>query len=157
MRDKAQENHQDEAGSSYQEVNTDIAYNRKNDPELDPFEINFRPEYTAGRGPHEAFVNEHGVLIGDHEYQSEQSPLEQWSKNTDPATMSGDDWVHPYKDIGFHSAENREWFEEGIAPQSSSFQHADQDVAYDAFPTREGEHEEPEGLKGQQAAISDEK
>lgn len=117
----------------YENVETEIEYNRKNDPELDPYEIEFLPEFRQGRGPREPFVNEHGVLIGDHIYKSEQSPLEQWSKETDPAIMSGDDWVHPYKDVGFHSSENREYFEQGIAPTSDTFMHPDKDVAYQAY------------------------
>lgn len=78
---------------------------------LDPFEIDFLPQFEQGRGPREAFVNEHGVVIGDHEYESDNSPLEQWTAETDPEVMAGDEWVHPYKDIGFQSAENRELFE----------------------------------------------
>ena len=101
------------------------------DAELDPFEIEFLPEFTKGRGPREPFINEHGVMIGDHIYDSPQSPLNQWSKETDPAVMSGDEWVHPYKDIGFHSSENRDYFERGIAPQSGIFMHPDKDVAYE--------------------------
>ncbi|UJF32831.1 DUF3905 domain-containing protein [Paenibacillus hexagrammi] len=100
-------------------------------PELDPFEINFLPEFQQGRGPREAFVNEHGIVIGDHDYESANSPLEQWTEDTDPAVMAGDEWVHPYKDIGFQTAENRDYFEKGIAPQSGIFMHPDKDVAYE--------------------------
>ncbi|KPV59287.1 hypothetical protein QJ48_12000 [Paenibacillus sp. A3] len=123
--------------ASYEQVDTDISYNAKNDPELDPFEINFRQEYHQKRGPREAFVNEYGVLIGDHIYQSEQSPLEQWSDETDPAIMSGDQWVHPYKDVGFQTTENRELFEQGIVPQGYPFMHSDKDVAYRSYPSGE--------------------
>ncbi len=101
--------------------------------ELDPFEIEFLPEFEEGRGPREPFVNQHGVLIGDHEYASEHSPLEEWSTETDPAIMAGDEWVHPYKDIGFHSAENKDYFERGIIPQGGIFFHPEQDVAYETF------------------------
>lgn len=100
---------------------------------MDPFEIEFLPEFQQGRGPRKPFVNEHGVLIGDHQYDSPNSPLNQWSKDTDPSVMVGDEWVHPYKDIGFQSAENRDYFEKGIVPQSGIFEHADKDVAYPAF------------------------
>ncbi|UKS26469.1 DUF3905 domain-containing protein [Paenibacillus sp. HWE-109] len=99
--------------------------------ELDPFEINFLPQFEQGRGPHEAFVNEHGVVIGDHEYESDNSPLEQWTAQTDPEVMAGDEWVHPYKDIGFQTAENRDYFEKGIAPQGGIFTHPDKDVSFD--------------------------
>lgn len=98
---------------------------------LDPFEINFLPQFQAGRGPREAFVNEHGVVIGDHDYQSENSPLENWDRSIDPSVMAGDEWVHPYKDIGFQTAENRNYFEKGISPQSGIFMHPDKDVAYE--------------------------
>ncbi|WP_420819488.1 DUF3905 domain-containing protein [Paenibacillus thalictri] len=98
--------------------------------ELDPFEINFLPQFQKGRGPRNPFVNQYGVVIGDHDYESEDSPLENWTEDTDPSIMAGDDWVHPFKDIGFHSAENRDYFEKGIPPQSGIFEHADKNVAY---------------------------
>lgn len=91
--------------------------------ELDPFEIEFLPEFEPGRGPREPFVNEHGVVIGDHDYESPQSPLEQWTKETDPFVMAGDQWVHPYKDIGFRTRENRDLFERGITPFAGTFMH----------------------------------
>lgn len=98
---------------------------------LDPYEINFLPEFRKNRGPRQPFVNEHGVVIGDHEYESPDSPLQHWNKETDPEVMAGDEWVHPYKDIGFHTAENRDYFEKGISPQSGIFMHPDKDVAYE--------------------------
>jgi hypothetical protein len=101
----------------------------RDDPELDPFEIEFRPEFQHGRGPHEPFRNEYGVVIGDHDYASKESPLEQWSRETDPAVMSGDQWVHPYKDIGFRTEENREYFEEGNPPQAGVFMHPTQQTS----------------------------
>ncbi|CAG7649834.1 DUF3905 domain-containing protein [Paenibacillus allorhizosphaerae] len=119
--------------ASYDKVDTNIRYNEKNDPELDPFEINFLPEHKQGRGPREPFVNEYGVLIGDHEYESAHSPLEQWSEETDPSIMSGDQWVHPFKDVGFQTAENQELFEQNIPPQAHPFMHPDKDVAYQTY------------------------
>lgn len=101
------------------------------DEALDPYEINFRPEFEHGRGPKKAFMNDFGVVIGDHEYESEHSPLQQWSKDTDPAIMAGDQWVHAYKDIGFQTEENRDYFEKGIPPQGGLFMHPDKDVAYE--------------------------
>jgi hypothetical protein len=100
--------------------------------DLDPFEINFLPQFLDGRGPREPFVNSQDVVIGDHEYESDQSPLQQWSKDTSPEVMSGDEWVHPFKDIGFHSVENRDYFEKGILP-SNPTQHPDKDAAYQAY------------------------
>lgn len=131
--------HNENKDATYDQVRTHIDYNRKNDSELDPFEINFRPEFEQNRGPREPFVNEHGVLIGDHEYQSDHSPLEQWDQNTDPEIMSGDGWVHPFKDVGFHTTENKELFEKGVVPQGVPFMHPDKDAAYPAFQSGEAE------------------
>jgi hypothetical protein len=100
-------------------------------PDLDPFEINFLPQFEHNRGPRQPFVNQHGVLIGDHVYESPHSPLMLWNKNTDPSVMAGDEWVHPYKDIGFHTAENRDYFEKAIPPKSGIFMHPDKDAAYE--------------------------
>ncbi|WP_248929724.1 DUF3905 domain-containing protein [Paenibacillus hamazuiensis] len=117
--------------------------------DLDPFEINFLPQFEKGRGPREPFVNKYGVVIGDHDYESENSPLENWDKNTDPSIMSGDEWVHPFKDIGFHSAENRDYFEKGIPPQSDIFMHPDKDVAYEYKQPKTGDNNnEPDGESG---------
>jgi hypothetical protein len=80
-------------------------------------------------------------VIGDHVYESENSPLEQWTENTDPNVMAGDQWVHPYKDIGFQTEENREYFEEGIQPQGGMFMHPDKDVAYGVEPSGEADED----------------
>lgn len=114
--------------------------------DLDPFEINFLPEFRKGRGPRKPFVNSFGVVIGDHDYESENSPLEQWTTDTDPAVMAGDQWVHPFKDIGFHSNENRDYFEKGIPPQSGIFMHPDKNSAY-KFNLGRGEPEEDSGKR----------
>lgn len=95
----------------------------RDESELDPFEIEFRAEFRDNPGPREPFVNEHGIVIGDHDYESPNSPLERWSSDTDPEMMSGEQWVHPYKDIGFLTPENRELFEKGIAPSAGLFMH----------------------------------
>ncbi len=105
----------------------------RDDPELDPFEIEFLPEFREGRGPNGPFVNEHGVVIGDHDYASPNSPLENWTEETDPAIMSGDEWVHPFKDVGFHTEENRQLFEQGIQPEAGIFMHPDKDAAFEAY------------------------
>jgi len=104
------------------------------DDSLDPFEINFLPQFREGRGPRKPFVNEFGVTIGDHIYESPESPLSQWTKDTDPMVMTGDRWVHPFKDIGFQTAENRDYFEKGISPaaQGGRFMHPDKNAAYEA-------------------------
>lgn len=99
-------------------------------PALDPFEIEFLPQFHEGRGNRSPFVNSLGVVIGDHQYESPESPLSQWSEDTDPAIMAGDEWVHPFKDIGFLTAENRDIFEEGLPPQGGIFTHPDKNAAY---------------------------
>lgn len=118
---------------------------------LDPFEINFLPQFTEGRGPREPFVNDYGVMIGDHIYESPESPLMQWTEETDPFIMAGDQWVHPFKDIGFQSEENREYFEKGIVPsaQGGRFMHPDKDVAYDSSQeSADGDERSREGDNG---------
>ncbi len=75
------------------------------------------------------FVNQFDVLIGDSHYASKNSPLENWSKETDPAIMSGDDWVHPTNDIGWNTSENRELLERNRTPQGSPFMHPTKDVS----------------------------
>jgi hypothetical protein len=113
----------------------------QDDPELDPYEINFLPEFRSGRGPRAPFVNSSGVVIGDHMYESPDSPLSKWSEETDPAVMAGDEWVHPYKDIGFLTDENRNYFEKGIAPQSGTFMHPDRNTSYAALEADPSENE----------------
>ncbi|MBB6673272.1 DUF3905 domain-containing protein [Cohnella nanjingensis] len=95
----------------------------RDDPTLDPFEIAFRQDFRDNPGPRDPFVNAHGAVIGDHEYESPRSPLEQWSRDTDPAVMAGEQWVHPYRDIGFRTPENRDLFENGILPSPDRFMH----------------------------------
>jgi hypothetical protein len=122
----------------------------KDDPNLDPFEIEFRPEFRGNRGPREPFINDSGVVIGDHDYASPNSPLEQWSKDTDPAVMAGEQWVHPYKDIGFRTRENRDLFERGIPPEPGIFMHPTQQVSVADEPPQEeqrDEHSEEAALK----------
>ncbi|AZU61317.1 DUF3905 domain-containing protein [Neobacillus mesonae] len=75
------------------------------------------------------YVNKHGVVIGDSLYASENSPLENWSDDTDPAIMSGDDWIHPTNDIGWNTTENRELLESKRKPQGAHFMHPTKDVS----------------------------
>jgi hypothetical protein len=98
--------------------------------DLDPYEIEFLPQFRQGRGSRKPFTNQFGVVIGDHDYVSKQSPLEQWTENTDPSVMAGAQWVHPFKDIGFQTEENRDYFERGIEPQNGIFMHPDKNAAY---------------------------
>jgi len=67
------------------------------------------PDYKkANRSMQKPFINEFGVVIGDSFYNSPQSPLNQWSTDTDPAVMAGERWVHPTNDIGWNTEENRD-------------------------------------------------
>ncbi|MNG35212.1 hypothetical protein D3C84_1218900 [compost metagenome] len=43
--------------------------------------------------------------------------------------MAGSEWVHPFKDIGFLTSENRDYFEQGILPQGGIFLHEDKNAA----------------------------
>jgi hypothetical protein len=95
----------------------------RDDSDLDPFEIEFKQEFRGNRGPEEPFLNTFGVVIGDHDYASGESPLERWTEDTDPAVMAGEQWVHPYKDSGFRTRDNRDLFERGIPPQAGIFMH----------------------------------
>ncbi|MFD2443288.1 DUF3905 domain-containing protein [Bacillus sp. CGMCC 1.16607] len=75
------------------------------------------------------FENSHGVIIGDSNYSSENSPLENWSDETDPEVMAGDEWVHPTNDIGWNTTENRELLESKRKPQAYPFMHPTKDVS----------------------------
>ncbi|QED47312.1 DUF3905 domain-containing protein [Cytobacillus dafuensis] len=75
------------------------------------------------------FENSQGVVIGDSFYASENSPLENWSDETDPSIMSGDEWVHPTNDIGWNTTENKELLEQKKRPQASPFMHPTHDVS----------------------------
>lgn len=76
------------------------------------------------------FENSHGVIIGDSLYSSPNSPLENWTDDTDPAIMSGDEWVHPTNDIGWNTSENRELLESKRRPQAYPFMHPTKDVGH---------------------------
>lgn len=122
----------------------------RDDPALDPFEIQFLPEFRGGkRGPEAPFVNDYGVVIGDHDYESPDSPLQQWSRDTEPSVMAGEQWVHPYKDIGFRTSENRDLFEKGISPGPGMFMHpplqTSRHEGSKTDPRRDGPHPAEDG------------
>ncbi|QZA32094.1 DUF3905 domain-containing protein [Hydrogenibacillus sp. N12] len=79
--------------------------------------------------PSEPFVNEHGVVIGDHFYDSPNSPLNRWSPDVDPAALSGDEWVHPMNDVGWKAPENQALWEAGRIPGGGPFMHPMEDVS----------------------------
>ncbi|MFJ7728828.1 DUF3905 domain-containing protein [Neobacillus sp. NPDC097160] len=93
-----------------------------------PHQINAPSFEGTGIKMEAPFVNKHGVTIGDSMYASENSPLENWSKNTDPEVMAGDEWVHPTNDIGWNTTENRELLESKRKPQAVPFMHPTKDV-----------------------------
>jgi hypothetical protein len=95
-----------------------------------PHQINSPDFKDTGMKIEPPFVNKHGVIIGDSIYGSDSSPLENWSSDTDPAIMSGDEWVHPTNDIGWNSEENRELIEGKRKPQGVPFMHPSKDVSH---------------------------
>ncbi|KIY21697.1 DUF3905 domain-containing protein [Mesobacillus subterraneus] len=109
----------------------------KKDQELEPLDIDetFPHQINApsfketGMKRKAPFTNKHGVIIGDSLYASETSPLENWSEETDPAIMAGDEWIHPTNDIGWNTAENRELLEKMRKPQGYPFMHPTKDVS----------------------------
>jgi len=94
-----------------------------------PHQINAPSFKGTGIKMKPPFVNKHGVVIGDSSYSSENSPLENWSKETDPAIMSGEEWVHPTNDIGWNTSENHELLESKRKPQAFPFMHPTIDVS----------------------------
>jgi hypothetical protein len=92
-----------------------------------PHQINAPSFKNTGMKMEPPFVNKHGVTIGDSIYASANSPLENWTEDTDPAIMAGDEWVHPTNDIGWNSTENRELLEKIGKPHP--FMHPTKDVS----------------------------
>lgn len=87
------------------------------------------PDYkNSTRKIQKPFVNEFGVVIGDSFYNSADSPHNQWSTETDPQVMSGDDWVHPTNDIGWNTTENKELLEDKQVSRAQ-FMHPTLDVS----------------------------
>ncbi|WP_139492374.1 DUF3905 domain-containing protein [Brevibacillus dissolubilis] len=109
----------------------------RNQPELNdltvdgefPHQIAAPSEHDSKMHKQEPFVNEFGVVIGDSFYDSPNSPLNQWSTDTDPSVMAGDRWVHPTNDIGWNTTENRELLEDHTA-KDERFMHPTKDVSY---------------------------
>jgi hypothetical protein len=95
-----------------------------------PHQINAKNHKGADRRAQKPFTNSYGVIIGDNFYDSASSPLNNWSKDVDPAIMAGDEWVHPTNDIGWNTPENQALLEEGYIPQSGQFMHPTKDVSY---------------------------
>ena len=94
-----------------------------------PHQINAPSFKDTGIDMEEPFVNEHGVVIGDSLYNSPNSPLNNWSEETNPEVMAGDQWVHPTNDIGWNTSENRELLESKRKPEGVPFMHPTKDVS----------------------------
>lgn len=95
-------------------------------PDIDgtlPHQINAPDFKDTGVNIEAPFVNSHGVTIGDSSYSSQNSPLENWSDETDPEIMASDQWVHPTNDIGWNTAENRALLESKRKPKAVPFMH----------------------------------
>jgi len=97
-----------------------------------PHQINAPSFKNTGMEMQAPFVNSFGVTIGDSKYLSKNSPLENWSVETDPAVMSGSEWVHPTNDIGWNTPENVMLLENLKPPKASPFMHPTIDVSRDA-------------------------
>lgn len=95
-----------------------------------PHQINAPSYKGTGIKMQPPFENRFGVIVGDSKYSSPQSPLENWSADTDPAVMAGDEWIHPTNDIGWNTAENRELLEQKKQPQAFPFMHPTKDVSH---------------------------
>ncbi|MFD2369110.1 DUF3905 domain-containing protein [Brevibacillus sp. GCM10020057] len=93
-----------------------------------PHQISAPDFKHSSRSIQKPFVNGFGVVIGDSQYNSPQSPLNNWSTQTDPAIMAGDQWVHPTNDIGWNTYENRELLEDE-QPDGARFMHPTHDVS----------------------------
>lgn len=78
------------------------------------------------------FINSYGVTIGDSYYTSKESPLENWSVETDPAIMAGSEWVHPTNDIGWNTLENQELLENLRQTNAKHFMHPTINTGKDA-------------------------
>ncbi|MCR8996770.1 DUF3905 domain-containing protein [Brevibacillus sp. 7WMA2] len=96
-----------------------------------PHQINapdFKQAHISMQAP---FVNQYGIMIGDSAYNSADSPINNWSRDVDPAIMSGPEWVHPTNDIGWNTRENRELLEkQQLRKKKDMFTHLDKDVSY---------------------------
>lgn len=53
-----------------------------------PHQINFPSYKGSGKKMQEPFTNQYGVVIGDSQYNSPNSPLNHWSDDIDPAIMA---------------------------------------------------------------------
>ncbi|MCW9130565.1 DUF3905 domain-containing protein [Bacillus paramycoides] len=88
-----------------------------------PHQMNFPSFKGTGKQMQQPFVNQYDVVIGDSKYNSENSPLTNWSDEVDPAIMAGEEWVHPTNDIGWISEENQELLKNEVDNKNDAFMH----------------------------------
>ncbi|AAT61973.1 hypothetical protein bcere0016_12670 [Bacillus cereus 95/8201] len=88
-----------------------------------PHQMNFPSFKGTGKTMQQPFVNQYDVVIGDSKYNSENSPLHNWSDEVDPAIMAGDEWIHPTNDIGWISEENQELLKNESDNKKEAFMH----------------------------------
>ncbi|CAM4073339.1 MULTISPECIES: DUF3905 domain-containing protein [Bacillus] len=88
-----------------------------------PHQMNFPSFKGTGKQMQQPFVNQYDVVIGDSKYNSENSPLTNWSDEVDPAIMAGEEWIHPTNDIGWISEENQELLKNEVDNKNDAFMH----------------------------------
>ncbi|AXK17430.1 MULTISPECIES: DUF3905 domain-containing protein [Bacillus] len=88
-----------------------------------PHQMNFPSFKGTGKKMQQPFVNQYDVVIGDSKYNSENSPLNNWSDEVDPAIMAGDEWIHPTNDIGWIAEENQELLKKEVDNKNDAFMH----------------------------------
>ncbi|MED0980791.1 DUF3905 domain-containing protein [Bacillus paramycoides] len=88
-----------------------------------PHQMNFPSFKGTGKQMQQPFVNQYDVVIGDSKYNSENSPLTNWSDEVDPAIMAGEEWIHPTNDIGWISEENQELLKNEVDNKNDTFMH----------------------------------
>ncbi|AWC28021.1 DUF3905 domain-containing protein [Bacillus cytotoxicus] len=88
-----------------------------------PHQINFPSYKGSGKKMQEPFTNQYGVVIGDSQYNSPNSPLNHWSDDIDPAIMAGEEWIHPTNDIGWISEENQKLLKNKTQKTEDIFMH----------------------------------
>jgi hypothetical protein len=88
-----------------------------------PHQMNFPSFKGTGKKMQQPFINQYDVVIGDSKYDSTNSPLNNWSDEVDPATMAGEEWIHPTNDIGWISEENQELLKNEVDNKNDAFMH----------------------------------
>ncbi|PEL62586.1 hypothetical protein CN622_13830 [Bacillus wiedmannii] len=88
-----------------------------------PHQMNSPSFKGTGKKMQPPFINQYDVVIGDSKYDSENSPLHNWTDEVDPAIMAGEEWIHPTNDIGWISEENQELLKKEVDNKNEAFMH----------------------------------